>query len=104
MMSRRLKVYDITFRSNLFPTYNVVNPYDEFDIENISNGMKYVFKEGKSETVRVKAPSKKIAESLLAIKLFQRVMGLGIEGGYKPYVIDALRNIESIDEVTADEE
>lgn len=103
-MSRKLKSYEITFRSNLIPVYNIVNPYDEYDIENMTNGMRYVFKEGETETLRIKAPSKRIAESLFAVEIFHRVMGMGIEGGYEPYVVDALRNIVSIVEVIVDEE
>ena len=103
-MSKKLKEYVITFRTTLIPIYNIVNPYDDHDIANMSNGMRYVFKEGELKSFRVSAPNKRVAESLLAVELFQRVMGKDIDGGYKPFVINGLQNIETIVEVKKDEE
>ncbi len=103
----RKKTYKITYAPNLSVSQKVVNPYDPWDSDNVGGkyfySMLYNLSKEYEEYMTIVADSKDMAKSLFAIKVYESLLGIGIEGGYEPYIYDRLKNIKSIEEVSVDE-
>ena len=103
-----MKKYKITYAPTLKIAQEVVDPYDEWNCKNVCGEYFYtsIPNHDKSyvKTIEVEALSKETAKAEFAIKIYNSLsLSQTIRGGYKPLVFDAIRNIKSIEEVSADE-
>lgn len=102
-----LKTYEITYAPTLKVTQEVVDPYDDWNCENVKGRYFYspIYNHDReiTKTVRVKALTKETAKSMLAVRLYTEIMMLGVRGGVEPYIFDGIRNIKSIEEVKNDD-
>jgi hypothetical protein len=102
-----VKTFEITFAPTITLAQELNPPYDHWDAGNMNNPYVIVSEHNhsreKTETIEVIAPSKEMAKALFAINVYHRYMGVSIKGGYQPFIIDAVRNIVGIREVSRDE-
>jgi hypothetical protein len=100
-----MKKYRITFKPTITLAKELKNPYEPYDVDNLGNDtpLIYVYSNRESESITVKAPNKEIAKALFAVEIYKKYIGAWIKDGGYPLIIDALRNIESIEEVSSDE-
>ena len=100
-----MKKYKITFAPTVKIEQEVVNPYNDWDSENVKGPYFYTpihnHDRSYTESIEVEASSKETAKAAFAIEIYLRVpFGRPVRGGYKPLVFDAIRNIKSIEEIT----
>lgn len=91
-----MKEYKITYREIIKPTYVLSDPYDIYAFPMPEfKGFETV---DRLSEETVKAPNKRIAESMLAINIAFKHAGNGYD--YTPLIHHALRNIVSYAEVS----
>lgn len=100
----RIKLYEITYAPTIKIVQKVVDPYDDWNCDNIDGDYIYApihnHDRSYTENMRVNAVSKETAKSIFAIKVFQEFpFGRSFKGDKKAYVFDRIRNIKSIEEV-----
>ena len=98
-----MKQYRITYVPTIEITYELVNPYDELDLANMTRRIYVPIppKHREEEVVYIKAPNKDLAKCLFAASLVSggQYAAKPVEGGYEPLVLDCVRNIKKIEEV-----
>lgn len=100
-----MKKYKITYAPTIKIAQEVVDPYGDWDPENVTGPYFYTsipnHNRSYTESIEVEALSKETAKIAFAIEIYRRKLtGIPIKGGYKPLVFDAIRNIQSIEEIT----
>jgi len=103
----KLKKYRITYAPTLDIAQEVVDPYDDWNADNVHGRFFYTpihnHDRSISRTMEVEALPKKAAKAIFTVRLYMKVISKGIEGGTDPFVIDGVRNIIKIEEVKNDE-
>ena len=104
MKKDHLKKYRVNYSPTLKLVQEVINPFDQWDCDNIRGRYYYVNKPSceldEIESIVVEALTKETAKAIFAIHLYWECFNIDIKGGYHPFVIDGVRNIKSIEEVT----
>jgi hypothetical protein len=102
-MKKYVKRYEITYAPTIELVQEVVNPYDDWDSNNVMSPYCYVstFNHGrkKTKTVIVEAPNKEIAKAMLAVEVFMSAPNRPIKGGIDPLIYDAVKNVKEIKEI-----
>lgn len=100
-----LKKYRITYAPTLKIAQELVDPYDEWNSDNVKGNYYYArnYDRDFTKTVEVDALTKETAKAMFAVKLYAEVMTIGVKGGVEPYIIDGIRNIKSIEEISSDD-
>ncbi|PFP30124.1 hypothetical protein COJ96_06810 [Bacillus sp. AFS073361] len=95
-----MKKYEVTYAPSIRLAKEVANPYDMFDLANISVSYLYVdannYHRKYTEKVIVEAPNKEIAKAMFAVEIYKYGEFRHIKGGIEPLVYDAVRNIKEI--------
>jgi len=105
----KFKKYEITYAPTIKIIQEVVDPYDDWNSDNVDGDYLYapVHNHDREyvERMTVNAVSKRTAEAVFAIKVFQEIpFNRRLRGDKEAYVFDRIRNIVSIEEVKADKE
>ena len=96
-----MKQYEVKYTQKLTWKYVVKNPYNEFDIANMSDVCYSHLGKGREQSVVVSAENKEMAKALFAVEIARQNAGCGVPT--HPIIVDAYKNILSISEVHADE-
>lgn len=101
----KLKTYMISYAPNIELRQVVVNPYNEWDSINTSG--EYVFIQIPNhdkhyvKTEYICAESKELAKALLALRIYEQIpLGKKLPRDYKALIVDAVKNIVEITEVS----
>src|SRR5690625_1971526 len=99
----KLKRYEITYAPSLTISQEVVDPYDDWNCENVHGRYFYSplhnHNKKRTKTVTVDALSKETAKAMFAVRLYNESTNLGIKDGEEPYIFDGIKNIVNIEEV-----
>lgn len=101
-----MKKYEVTYAPSIELAKEVANPYDVWDIANMSVAYIYVdasnLNRKYTEKVIVEAPNKAIAKAMFAVEIYKYGEFRNIKGGIEPLVYDAVKNVKEIAEVPGD--
>jgi hypothetical protein len=102
-MKKYVKKYEVTYAPTIELAQEVVNPYDDWDSNNVMSPYYYVsaynHSREKTKTVIVEAPNKEIAKAMLAVEVFRCAPNHPIKGGIDPLIFDAVKNVKEIKEI-----
>lgn len=93
----KMKNYRITYKQLVSPKYKIIDPYNPFNIRNMDEIV--LISDDKTYTKNIKAPNKSVAKGLLAVHIYEDYLGIGCG---KCIVMNALMNIQAIEEIKAD--
>ena len=102
------KTYEITYAPTIKIVQEVVDPYDDWNSDNVDGDYIYtpIHNHDREyvEKMTVNAVSKETAKALFAIKVFQEIpFNRRLRGDKEAYVFDRIRNIKGIEEVKNDD-
>lgn len=104
----KLKKYEITYAPTLKIEQEVVDPYDDWNSENVRGDYIYVpihnHERNYTEKIVVEALNKETAKAIFAVEVFHEFpFGRSFRGDKRAYVFDRIRNIVDIKEIKNDE-